>query len=94
MEALRQPLEDKVITLVRVNAAYTYPAHFMLAAAINVVGQKVIQPTIRVASLIGLEGFDNKGNGVSLLRFQIAKGINTPRLISEMQHRANYYYNF
>lgn len=35
MEALRQPLEDKVITLVRVNAAYTYPAHFMLAAAIN-----------------------------------------------------------
>ena len=35
MEALRQPLKDKVITLVRVNAAYTYPAHFMLAAAIN-----------------------------------------------------------
>lgn len=35
MEALRQPLEDKVITLVRVNAAYAYPAHFMLAAAIN-----------------------------------------------------------
>ncbi len=35
MEALRQPLEDKVITLVRVNTAYTYPAHFMLAAAIN-----------------------------------------------------------
>ena len=35
LEELRQPLEDKVITLVRVNAAYTYPAHFMLAAAIN-----------------------------------------------------------
>ncbi len=44
----------------------------------NVVGQKVIQPTIMVASLIGSEGFDNKENDVSLLRFQITKGINSP----------------
>ena len=35
MESLRQPLEDKKITLVRLNAAFTYPAEFMLAAAIN-----------------------------------------------------------
>lgn len=35
MESLRQPLEDKKITVVRLNAAYTYPAEFMLAAAIN-----------------------------------------------------------
>ena len=43
----------------------------------NVVGQKVIQPTIRVASLIGLESFNNKENSVFLLRFQIIKGINS-----------------
>lgn len=60
----------------------------------NVVGQKVIQPTIRVASLIGLKGFDNKENGLFLLRFQITKGINSCRLISVTQHRANYYYIF
>ncbi|MBC7325787.1 MAG: ATP-binding protein, partial [Moorella sp. (in: Bacteria)] len=35
LEALRQPLEDKVITNSRVNAAVTYPAHFMLVAAMN-----------------------------------------------------------
>ena len=35
MKSLRQPLEDKKITVVRLNAAYTYPAEFMLAAAIN-----------------------------------------------------------
>lgn len=35
IECLRQPLEDKKITIVRLMAAYTYPAKFMLAAAIN-----------------------------------------------------------
>ena len=35
VEALRQPLEEKKVTVVRLNAAYTYPADFMLVAAIN-----------------------------------------------------------
>ena len=60
----------------------------------NVVGQKVIQPTIRVASLIGLKGFDNKEDEEFLLRFQITKGINICRLISVTQHRTNKYYSF
>lgn len=60
----------------------------------NVVGQKVIQPTIRVASLIGLEVLDNKENGMILLHFQITKGVNSHRLIIVTQHGTNYYYNF
>lgn len=35
IESLRQPLEEKSVTIVRLNAAYTYPAEFMLVAAIN-----------------------------------------------------------
>ena len=35
IEALRQPLEDRIVTVSRLNAVYTYPAGFMLAAAMN-----------------------------------------------------------
>ncbi len=35
IEVLRQPLEEKSVTIARLNAAYKYPAGFMLVAAMN-----------------------------------------------------------
>jgi magnesium chelatase family protein len=35
IEALRQPMEDRQVTISRVRASYTYPADFMLVAAMN-----------------------------------------------------------
>jgi magnesium chelatase family protein len=35
IESLRQPLEDRKVSIARVNASYTYPAGFMLAASMN-----------------------------------------------------------
>jgi magnesium chelatase family protein len=35
MEALRQPLEDRVVRLARAAVSLSYPAHFMLVAAMN-----------------------------------------------------------
>ena len=35
LDMLRQPMEDKKVTISRVHGTYDFPAHFMLAAAMN-----------------------------------------------------------
>ncbi|RAV03452.1 YifB family Mg chelatase-like AAA ATPase [Paenibacillus sp. YN15] len=35
LEAMRQPLEDRKVTIGRARATYTYPAHFLLTASMN-----------------------------------------------------------
>ncbi|WP_438350122.1 YifB family Mg chelatase-like AAA ATPase [Paenibacillus sp. FA6] len=35
LEVLRQPLEDRAVTISRARAVHTFPAHFMLAASMN-----------------------------------------------------------
>ncbi|WP_019638094.1 YifB family Mg chelatase-like AAA ATPase [Paenibacillus fonticola] len=35
LEVLRQPLEERVVTISRTRAAFTFPANFLLAAALN-----------------------------------------------------------
>lgn len=35
LEVLRQPMEDNVVTISRVNGTYTYPSNFMLVASMN-----------------------------------------------------------
>lgn len=35
IESLRQPLEDRVVTVTRAGASATFPAHFLLVAAVN-----------------------------------------------------------
>lgn len=36
LDALRQPVEDKKVSVARVNGAHTYPANFMFVTAMNV----------------------------------------------------------
>jgi magnesium chelatase family protein len=35
LEVMRQPLEDKVVTISRASGTLTFPANFMLVAAMN-----------------------------------------------------------
>lgn len=51
VEALRQPMEDKIIQIARSQAVYTYPADFMLVAATKVDLWHMIQQTFGGSSL-------------------------------------------
>ena len=50
LDALRQPMEDKRVTISRVNGTNSYPANFMLVAAMNLATPRLIrQPAAKAA---------------------------------------------
>ena len=50
LEVLRQPLEEREIKLVRTHGSYTFPANFILAAAMNKVMSILIQTDMSVVA--------------------------------------------
>lgn len=49
LDALRQPVEDKKVSISRVNGSHTFPANFMFVTAMNKVPRCLIQSDILVA---------------------------------------------
>ena len=45
LEILRQPLEERKVTISRVNGSCTFPANVLVAAAMNVETSNLIQTT-------------------------------------------------
>ena len=83
LEILRQPLESKEITITRANQSITYPANFLLVAAMNpcpcgFATDKVVECTCRRSEK---EKYIKKLSGPLLDRFDII--IEIPRLKKE-----------
>ena len=68
LEALRQPMEDNVVTISRVKYTNSYPANFMLVAAMNPCqcGQK--QARLRLATTPG--GCERNMNGINKIKWE------------------------
>ncbi|WP_449240546.1 YifB family Mg chelatase-like AAA ATPase [Desulfoscipio gibsoniae] len=80
LEALRQPLEDAVVTISRVHSSVTYPARIMLVASMNPCPCGFLGDTERECSCTPLQikHYLNRLSGPLLDRFDIQ--IDVPRL--------------
>jgi magnesium chelatase family protein len=73
LEALRQPLEDRVVSLVRARRTITYPADFMLVAALNPCPCGHLGSALRkcVCSLTGVAAYRARLSGPLLDRIDM-----------------------
>lgn len=80
LESLRQPLEDKNITIARVNSHVTYPANFQLIAAMNPCrcGYFNDNPNLRCRKVpICGEDYQNRISGPLLDRFDMHVNVSS-----------------
>ncbi|MFZ5648560.1 MAG: ATP-binding protein, partial [Bacillota bacterium] len=87
LEALRQPMEDGVVTISRVNASITYPARTMLLAACNPCPCGYYGDLLKkcACSPLQVKKYMGKISGPLLDRIDIS--INVPRLSYEELNR-------
>ncbi len=83
LEVLRQPLEDGVVTIARVQASLQYPAHFILAAAMNPCVCGYFGDTFRqcTCSATMVRKYQQKISGPLLDRIDLH--VDVPRLAEE-----------